>query len=203
MRFDKEARSILKKISSEPLPELRFLVRLQNLMDQCKAAAYEVYQQLMETQWKVFLKWLSNCEGLERSEERKLLIQLLERLVYVSNKDFKREAVKENQSLKQKVAREYGRAPQRNCNSFINQSIENQKVLQNITNTYQTKNLPTPKHRLMNPKLQKAGSYSKERPLVNNSFCVECCANPTHSIQLFQKCDILNLVHSKQLVECI
>mmetsp|Transcript_25102 Transcript_25102/g.24569 ORF Transcript_25102/g.24569 Transcript_25102/m.24569 type:complete len:126 (+) Transcript_25102:395-772(+) len=125
----------------------------------------------METQWKVFLKWLSNCDGIERSEERKLLMQLLEKLISVGNKDFKREP----------------KACQRN--SFMNQS--NEKVLQNITNTYQIKNLP--KQRLMNPKLHKAGSYSKERP----SFGLECCANPTHSMQLFQKCDILNLVHSK------
>jgi len=33
MRYDKEARSILKRISGEGVPEVRFLVRLQNLME--------------------------------------------------------------------------------------------------------------------------------------------------------------------------
>jgi hypothetical protein len=62
MSYDKELRSILKKIKNDFIPDVKSILRLTTLISTCKTAAYELYSYLMSNHWKYFRKWLLNAE---------------------------------------------------------------------------------------------------------------------------------------------
>jgi hypothetical protein len=39
--------------------------------------------------------------------------------------------------------------------------------------------------------------------MTNHGGNQDCCFTPSHTAQVFKKADLVNLVHSKYIVECI
>lgn len=63
MSFDKELKFIIKKSKAESIqvPDLIDLQRMLYLISNCKSAAYELYQFLVNSNWKYFRRWIANA----------------------------------------------------------------------------------------------------------------------------------------------
>jgi hypothetical protein len=56
--LDQELRSKLKKMKTDCVPELKELIRIYQIICLCKTAAFELYQSLVNSNWKSFRMWM-------------------------------------------------------------------------------------------------------------------------------------------------
>ncbi len=96
MSFDKELRMILKRTKHESvmIPEIKDLQRLLTLISSCKSAAYEFYQYLINSHWKYIRRWMhatSSQSSLVYVDQRRLIIQIIEKLLTIAHTDYKKD----------------------------------------------------------------------------------------------------------------
>eukprot|EP00347_Sterkiella_histriomuscorum_P003729 403363170 len=236
--YDRELKLTIKRNKSESvvIPELKDLHRINYLISNCKSAAFELYQFLISNNWKYFRRWIQNTYKLQQTptvgEQRKALIDIIDKLINIGNADFKNESFTKNDSKKELIQVNNSNNSSHRSSSYTKQSNismnEQKSVLTNITNTYQIIKEQTPTSRQTNPKLPTGRQILRERPssnhAKNNSSStfqnymknqqsiasnhstinyVECCGTPLHQQVLFKKSDIQELIKSKNVIEFI
>ena len=82
-------RQILKQMKPDRLPSLTTLNRMLHLVSSCKAAAFELYHYLTQTQWKLVKMW----EKCKDKDVLKLMAKIFEKLISFANADYKKEGV--------------------------------------------------------------------------------------------------------------
>lgn len=95
------------------VPEQKNLQRIFTIINECKSAAYELYQTLISTNWKDFKRWFYQLDRklslmppslpeLGRNQDhfmlllqRRTLIQILDKLIQIAYLDFRNESFKQ------------------------------------------------------------------------------------------------------------
>ncbi|CDW90949.1 UNKNOWN [Stylonychia lemnae] len=182
--YDKEIKLIIKRSKHENVfvPELKELNRILYLIQNCKSAAYELYQFLINSSWKYFRRWIQNAQKSSYSQvisdQRRTILLIIEKLISIANNDFKKDPFVRNNSELNTISANhsqrsssYNNKPTNNGAGQNNSGFLDQKpVLQNITNTYQLRKDQTPSSRLNNTKLPlgKITNLSRDRPSSNH-----------------------------------
>ncbi len=123
--YDREMRSLLKKLKSDTIPSVATLRRILELTTSCKTAAFELLSIINLSLWKGLKSWsarsilISKAEG---KEIRKLLVEIMTELLKIGFADIKRDPKLQRSNSNSTAA----------ASSITSEA----RPLSNITNTY-------------------------------------------------------------------
>lgn len=78
------------------MPELKELIRIFQIISLCKTSAFELYQHLVNSNWKTFRTWMQTIDRentyIFHGEIRKHIFMIVEKLITTANCDVKKDS---------------------------------------------------------------------------------------------------------------